>query len=434
MKKSVSCLALATLLFIPAFARAAEIGVNSATFFRYEQRAIPGFAKQTVIPATEFVDVNLEKIGDGNLSFHLFGWGRVDLADRSNDEGTTDSNLTYAYLDYHFPKANAKIKAGRIFINEGVAMEQIDGVNVRTDLQKGFNLAIFGGVPVKLDRDSKSKGDYIAGGRGSYRLKGLFELGVSGLQEGKVTLDPATDVKSDRQLVGGDIWLLPLPSIELNGHTFYNAATNGLAEHSYLLTLRPRKDLTLSGSYNEENFKNYFTFSNIRSLFNPDNAGEVKSYGGELTWNVATPLEVTADYRHDNRTSTTVADRNGSSDRYGGAIRLTLLDKKVRSGISYHRSDGASSFNSYDELRGYGLYDTSRYIFSFDGIAQIYKEKIFNKGEAFEVIASAGWRILSDLALSGEVSYGHNPRNTDEVRGLLRLNYNYTYASKGAKK
>lgn len=235
-------------------------------------------------------------------------------------------------------------------------------------------------------------------------------------------------------MVGGDIWLFPVRFIELNGHTFYNAATGGLAEHSYLVSIRPIRAITISGTYDEQHFKNFFTFSNIRSLFNPNNGGESKSYGGSVSWVVATPLEITADYRRYNRLSNVVTDNNGNSNRYGGEVRLTMLDRKVRSGLSYHRTDGASGFNSYHEVRGYGLYDAGHYTMSIDAIAQFYKNSIYTRHNACEVIGSAGYRVLPELVVSGDLSYGQNPQFNDELRGVLRLTYNYNSASKGAKK
>ncbi|HXE96842.1 MAG TPA: hypothetical protein VN642_10575 [Dongiaceae bacterium] len=434
MKRWGNFLALTLVTLIPSLAGAADLGMSSTTLFRFEQRAFPGFAKVTAAPATEFLRADLEKIGDGNLSLHLYGWERLDLADRSTSEKSNDGDLTYGYLDYRFPTANAQIKAGRFFINEGVAAEQVDGVSARADLRKGFTLAMFGGAPVKLDRDSKSKGDYIAGGRGSYRLKGILELGVSGLYEGGVTLNTATNTKDTRQLVGGDIWLSPHRFIDLNGHTFYNASTDGIAEHSYLLAVKPSRIFSISGIYNEQRFNNYFTYSNVRSLFNPDNGGEVKSYGGTVGWTIAAPAELTADYRHYNRTSQVITDNNGTSNRYGVDARLTFLDRKLRSGFAYHRSDGATGFNAYNEVRGYCLYDTGRYVTSVDAIAQFYKNSIFNRKEAFELVASNGYRILQNLLLSGEISYSRNPQFNDDVRGVLKLAYNYAYSSKGAKK
>jgi hypothetical protein len=434
MKKIGCFLSLALVSLSPLLACAADIGLSSTTLFRFEQRAVPGFDKQTAIPATEFLRADLDKAGDGNLSLHIYGWERVDLADKSVNEGSNDGDLAYGYLAYRFPTANAEVKGGRIIVREGVAAEQIDGVSARADLQKGFTVAMFGGAPVKLDRDTKSKGDYIVGGRGSYRLKGKLELGVSGLQEGGVIINTAGTAKDNRQLVGGDIWLSPFRMLELNGHTFYNSATAGIAEHSYLLEFKPSKIISVSTTYNEQRFENYFTYSNVRSLFNPDNRGEVKSYGGGIGWTVATPLEMTADYRHYSRTSLVSTDNNGNSDRYGVDARMTFLDRKLRSGLAYHRSDGAANFNSYNEVRGYCLYDSGRYVTSMDAIGQFYKNSIFNRKEAFELIASGGYRILQDLLLSGEIGYGRNPQSSDDLRGVLKLTYNYEYTNKGAKK
>jgi hypothetical protein len=436
MKKTWLYLALAlTLASLRPFpAQAIDFGADGTTLFRFEQKAFPGFAKQTIVPATQFLGADLDKLGDGNLSLHLYGWGRVDLADRSTAEKHSDGALSYGYLSYRCPTAKAEIKAGRFFINEGVAAEQIDGVSSRTGLKKGFALVLFGGAPVKLDRDSNGQGDFIAGGRGSYRLNGMLEVGVSGLHEGNVTVDPASGSKQDRELVGGDVWFSPDRHVELNGHTFYNTATSGLAEHSYLLTLKPHKAFSLSGNYNENKFRNYFTYTNIHSLFSPDNDGELKSYGGGVAWTGFAPAEVSADYKRFNRKSKLALDRNGDSNRYGAELRLTLLDNKVRSGFAYHRVDGASSFNAYHEVRGFGQYDSGRYVASLDAIGQFYRDGIFNKKEAFEVIGSTGYRLLPELALSGEIGYGRNPRLTDDLRGVLRLTFNYLAASKGANK
>jgi hypothetical protein len=434
MKRTIWYLALA-IAALPCAATAADWGVNSTTLFRFEEKALPGFSKQTVVPATEFLGADLDKLADGNLSFHLYSWGRVDLADKSTNEKDTDGDLAYAYVSYRFPKANGELKAGRFSINEGVAVEQIDGVSARADLQKGFTLSMYGGRPVHLDWNNNNKGEYILGGRGSWRWKGILEVGVSGLQEGNAPLALGTG-KDDRQLVGGDIWLSPIRAAELAGHTSYNAATGGVAEHSYLLTVRPHKLVTVTGSFNEQHFKNYFTYSSIRSLFNPNNGGELKSYGLGVTVVPITLLEATVDYRHFDRSSDVSTDSNGSSNRYGVEARVTMLDKKLRAGAAYHRADGASNFNSYDELRGFCLYDVSRYVGSVDVIGQFYKNSISTKKEAFELIASAGYRILPELALSGDISYGQNPQFNDELRGVLRLTYNYNSAaaSKGAKK
>jgi hypothetical protein len=423
---------LAIPFFLPPLAHAVDLGVNSLTLLRFEQKNIPGFQRRDVIPATQFIGAHLDKLGDGNLSLHLYGWGRVDLADRSTAGSGSDGDLAYAYLSYRFPKADGEIKAGRFYVREGVAVEQIDGAAARADILKWFTISLFGGAPVRLDMTEWNKGDYIAGGRAGFRLPGFLELGFSGLHEGNVKIDPLTGATDDRQMAGADIWLSPVRFIEVNGHTFYNAATGGLAEHSYLLGFRPYSHFSMFASYDEQHFKNFFTYSNIRSLFNPDNGGELKYYGGGVIWAVAAPLEMTADYRRYNRASNVNnpfnTDSNGNSNRYGGEARLTLFDKKLRSGLSYHRADGARGFNSYHEVRGYGLYDSGRYVASLDAIGQFFKNAIFGKKDAYQVTASAGCRIWPELYLSGDLSYGQNPQFSDELRGVLRLSYNYNSA------
>jgi hypothetical protein len=435
MKKALCYLAL-TVVTLSSYASADDWSVYSTTLLGIEQRAVPGFADQTMAPAIQFFGADLNKLGDSNISMHMYGWGRVDLADKSTNEGRTDGDLTYAYMDYRFPRANGEIKGGRFFINEGVAIEQIDGVSAKADLNKYFTLSMFGGAPVKLDWTKNNKGDYIAGGRTSYRLAGILELGVSGLYEGEVTLDTATGKKGNRPMVGGDIWFSPHRTVEVAGHTFYNVFTGGVAENSYLLSFKPLKVVTVTGVYNDQRFKDYFTFSNIHSLFNPFNGGETKSYGGGVTFVISRPFEITADYRHYKRISDVNTDNNGNSDRYGVEARLTLLDKRLRSGLAYHRSDGASGFNGYDEVRGFCLYEISHYVGSIDAIGQFYRHSIYNRGNAFEVIASAGYHILPELALSGDISYGQNPQFDDDLRGLLRLTYtiNSKTADKGVKK
>jgi hypothetical protein len=201
-----------------------------------------------------------------------------------------------------------------------------------------------------------------------------------------------------------------------------------VAEHSYLLNIKPLKTVTVTGAYDKERFKDYFTFSNLRSVFNPDVGDKLEKYGGSVAWTIAKPLEITADYRHYKR------DTLGNSDRLGGEFRLNLLDNKVRAGLSYHRSDGASGINSYDEVRGFGMYRGDKFFGDLDAIIQIYDHPIHTKHNAFEVIATAGYRIIPELALSGDISYGENPQYTSETRGVVRLTYNFNSASKGANK
>lgn len=430
MKQKLRYMTLA-LACIPSLAAAADVGVDATTLIRLEERSIPGFKDETVVPATQFLGVDLDKLGDGNLSFHLYGWGRADLADKSTEGGSTDGDLSYAYLAYRLPKADGQIKLGRFYVFEGIAAEHVDGVSARTDLGAGFNVSAFGGAPVRLNMSDRNKGDYVVGGRLGFRVPGILEIGAAALREGNIDTGPATDLKDYRQLVGGDVWLAPFKAVELRGHSSYNTATEGFAEHSYLLLVQPHKTFSVSAEYNDYRLRDYLATSNLRSLFNPDRDDKLRSYGASATWTVAKPVEVSADYKRINYDR---AER-GNTNRFGGDVRLTLADRKVRSGVSYHRADSdTDAVNSYHEVRGWCLYDAAKYFTSIDAIGHIYDNSIDTKDTAFELIGSLGYRIVPSLALSGDISYGENPRMDSELRGVVRLSWNFTHTTKGAAK
>ena len=134
------------LLALPGAAISAEVSVDATSIVRVEQRVDQGFAKKDIVPATQFLGLDVDKLADGNLSLHLYGWGRGDIRDKSYNSDQATGSLTYGYLQYRFKAANADIRAGRFFVHEGIVNEHVDGLNVRTDLPLGFGLSAFGGA------------------------------------------------------------------------------------------------------------------------------------------------------------------------------------------------------------------------------------------------------------------------------------------------
>ncbi|TWJ13891.1 hypothetical protein [Geobacter argillaceus] len=447
--KRLAVLAVLVTILLPAGALAADLGVNGTTLFRFRQQSTPGAPKKNLAPATQYLGVDADGIADANLSFHLYGWGRVDLTDESPVDGRTTGDISYGYLRYHFPKANAEIKAGRFFVVEGVANEQVDGVSVRSDLPAGLTLSLYGGAPAAMDVERDARGDYLAGARLSYKFAGKGEIGFSTLFADKspsrqvvggMTLQT---VENQRQLVGGDIWLAPLPILELNGRTTYNSVTSSVGEHDYTLTLKPAKIVTATGSFAERRMKGLYSGTNLPFLFDQFAGDKVRTYSGSVSVAVAKPLELTADYRHTRR------DSYGSSDRYGVEARATASALMAKAGISYHRINATDVRNttgaiipsyglSHHELRGWLLHEHGKHNVSLDAIGYFYDDKtnpnLNGKPSSYEIIASAGYRVLPTLMVSGDLSYGANPLYNDEFKGLVRAEFSFSTTGKGGNK
>ncbi len=438
--KKICCrlICSASLLAFPLAAAAADISVDSSTILRFESRDIAGAKKQTLLPATQFLGLDVDKLADGNLSLHFYGWGRADLVDKSYNNDNLGGAFTYGYLQYRFKEANADVRAGRLFVREGIVNEQLDGVSAHTELPLGFGLSAFGGATVHTKHlygeSSDGKGDYIYGGRANYRYKGMLELGVSGLYEGKApTL--ANYANGNHRLLGGDVWFNPHKMVEIMGHTSYNPETEGVAEHTYLVNIKPIQHLALSGEFNEHRERSYLYAWTMFSAAALNPSEKSRSIGGSASYEITKNIELSADYKHYTR-------EIGNADRYGAEARLKFLDNSVRGGLGYHYLRASQGFDisgnpgsaSYHELRGYAMHDTKNYFAALDALAYIFKEKVHNEKSAWEGTFSLGYHITPALALSGDISYGRNPEFIEETKGLLRLTYNMTFDGKGGKK
>jgi hypothetical protein len=434
MRKIAGLLALA-FAFLPQISEAAaELGVDATTLFRFEERAVPGFAKETVVPATQFFTVDLGKTGDGNLSFHLSGWARLDMAERSATDDNPDGDLTYGYLLYTLPQSNAQVKGGRFFIYDAGTVEQIDGLSLRMDLQRGFNASLFGGKPVKQDDFQDNKGNFITGGRIGYRSD-LFDAGLSVLHEEGAwsrRYEPGTTtlrtISKYRQLVGADLWAAPLHTLELNGRALYNPVTEEMAEQSYIATWRATKRLSLTADYNRYQLETMFSDGNFpMTMFRPIAGTTHSSYGTAATFTVSKPLEFFADYRDMRYRSAGY----GNSKRYGFGARL-LLQERIRLGAAYRRLDAnRGDMISYDEYHAWGIYSRGSFSTSLDLITHRFDRSLYGRDYAFEATVAAGYQVSPEIGIAGDISYAKTPLMNAETRGVLKVNYNHQ--TKGAR-
>jgi hypothetical protein len=438
--KKARC-ALLSLLSVAALSSAAfadDITVDSSTLFGIGQRDVSGGSKETLLPATEFLGLSVEKIGNNsNLSFHSSGWGRLDLADKSFNNDKASGSLTYGYFQYRPSQGSSSVRLGRHFIREGIINEQVDGISGRADLPMGFGLSAFTGATVHTahlaGENSDGKGDSISGGRVTYRQGGLLEIGFSGVYESDAP-KLVSHTPGNYRRVGADLWLTPIKTIDIIGHSSYNPETSHFAEHSYLVNYKPIQKLVLTGEYNQHNERSYlysWTMFSAAAL-NPNDKSS--STGLNASYEINKNLETSLDYKHYSRDF-------GSADRFGFDTRVNYKDNTIRGGFGYHYLNAGQNFAlsgnpsaSYHELRCYLMRDTKTYFAALDILGDIFKDKIYNESSAWETTASLGYHFNPALALSGDLTYGRNPQFTEEIRALLRLTYNMTYTGIGGKK
>ncbi|HET7318671.1 MAG TPA: hypothetical protein VFK23_06000, partial [Nitrospirota bacterium] len=171
--KARTSLLLAVICFL-IFPRSssAEIDVTSKTYVRFFRDA----RDLQYAPLNEYVELDGRDQQQGKWDFHVSAWGAYDFKTEQFGDKTRDE-LTYAYLRYSpYQDRRLLLYAGRHYVFEGVATEQIDGVSARWETTSSNGISLFGGSPVVTAFDSR-RGDAAYGGRLYQRFSSRAELG-----------------------------------------------------------------------------------------------------------------------------------------------------------------------------------------------------------------------------------------------------------------
>lgn len=404
--------------FITAFvgptspAAAAEYDLYSTTYLSLYDRDQAVGEDQQFISLYEYLSLDLWELSGPEWSFHLYGWGRKDLGDDTDDDGAGGS-LSSAYAQYSHPEGKRyQLKAGRFYLTEGTASETLDGIFTRGRHTSGLGGAVFGGRPVENSVSSDEEGDLLAGGRISYVLEGFAELGLGYLtEEGDFNGD-------DRREVGGDLWLRPAEGIEIVGRGLYNLATSGMA--SYRLAARfgplPSLDLLVGGEgyrYGDlfqSSLNSAFGFS----ILDPDD--EVTAVFADLDWRFNGRSALRAGIRNIRH------DRSDPGDANRGelGVRFTLEGFLDGLGLSAAVQTADLPENEYSQVRGYALKSMGNWTFSLDALTQSYEEEISGEDTVLQVVGSAGRRFSGDLKLSGDIRYTESPNFEEDLAVLVR--------------
>ncbi|MBI5418865.1 MAG: hypothetical protein HZA60_02140 [Deltaproteobacteria bacterium] len=428
-RTTLSCATALLLLtsLLPTSSRAADINISSRTYLLIFEREVTRAGSQNFAPLYEYLSADARGLGGTPISFHFYGWGRLDLQDDSGT-GNRSGDLASAYLQYVHPTGNAEARLGRFFFAEGTAAEMTDGIFLKARTPLGLGMAVYGGVPVEHSIAGTKTGDSLYGGRLFFARPGFAEIGASYLKEkGDFQGD-------DRETVGGDLWVRPGGFVELVGRASYNISTSALASQRYVLRLTPVAAVDLALGYESYKYKDLFQNALNPVFLSPtvDNNDKVRVLFVILDWEMVKNVTLEAvlkNIKHD------LTDP-GKANRGELGVRHSYNDRKDVAGLSAALVSADKDENEYQEYRAFASYSPAKWRFALDALTQRFKAEFKDQpGEknVHHVVASAGYKVLDFLQLAGDLTYTQSPRFKEDYAGLIRASLSFGSATGGKK-
>jgi hypothetical protein len=422
MKNGLRCLfglGLMCALSLPTQVLAAELSFRSDTILRGFERDTVTKTGAAVVPLYEYLQVDVETPDEPGLAFHLYGWGRWDLADNGYFADETAGELLYGYLEYTHALARFNARLGRQSIFEGVANEVVDGLRLSSDLGRYFSGSIYAGQPAALAEDNGRDGDSIFGGRLANHLRGYYDLGVS---YKKIR----SDDNDAEEFVGVDLSLYLPANINLQGFSSYNLDSEDFAEHSYEASLK-------LGSVSLRPFVQFFQYDAYFGTATSPNpfsflAGtgeELTVIGADINLPVGEAWLVTAKAKH---YSYEVLD--DTSQYYSAQLAWSGEGRSQVGGeLGYMSGDAAQ--NDYVLVRLFGYCDRVAQSLPIDFVSGDvvyvgYDQAIFDEDSSLFISLGLGKTYLNDalrLKLSGD--YSNDPFFENDLRGMLTASYRF---------
>jgi len=408
----LALLGAATAVSAPP-AAATDISLESRTYV--PARGTDG--ENTHVLLYEYLTLDAENLMQPNLYLRVGGWGRADLADETYGK-KTNGELQYAFLGWRAPQLNAEARVGRVSLTAGVARNEVfDGLLLGSDLPAGFDVTVFGGIPVETDVGGHSK-DSLYGGRVSQGRAGLYRVGASYLKE-----DDSGD--AFREEVGADVFVAPLPLVELTGSSLYNAIAREWARHDYRLALGPFiQRARVNATWSSTDYRYYFQ-SPVHPAFLPEDPEaheKLDKIGGELELALGLGFTLSGEY------TSYKYDVAGAANAYG--VDLGWVGSGITAGGGYRKVHGDEAENQYQEFRANATAPLGPVSVSVNAEHLTYEEAINGEKNATTGRLSLGYPASRSLELSASVEYGQTPEYDREVKGLLAVLWRYDASMK----
>lgn len=403
---------VAGLLLFASSGEAEQVSLSSETILRGFQRDRNDRSKADAAPVYEYLQLNYITKKVPGLSLHLNGWGRLNLADDYN-RGTTDGRLLHAYLQYAPPKQTYQLRAGRQYIFEGVARDNIDGIYGKVLALPGTTVSAYAGLPTMLDNASGVKGDLIYGGKLTYAVPGRYDAGFS--------YKHILDNRAAREhVLGGDLAVNLPKSIYLLGHSTYDLISSSWGEHSYEMRL-PLGPVTFQPFLQRFRYTSYF--SNRRNSVPPfrfleGSGNTLTTAGTDLFWYPSDRTEIVLrfkNYDYQNRFK---------PSQYYSLIATRRWKILSEVGTEISRMQGSEAENRYLLTRAYVYWKFAPGFVTGDVTYVHYDRTIYGKSSSLFASVGLGTGFLNDtLNVKTSFDYSNDPYFKADYRFMVKLNY-----------
>lgn len=386
-------------------AAAVDVSLESRTYVLARGSDSEG----THIPFYEYLNLDAEDLGRPGLYLRAGAWGRADVADDTFGRAT-NGELQYAFVGWRAPRSNAEARVGRVSLTAGVARNEVfDGVLLGTDLPAGFDVTVFGGIPVETDAGGRSD-DTLYGARVSQGRAGRYRIGASYLKEENAGSE-------SREEAGADVFLAPLPFAEVTGSSLYNLIAEDWARHDYRIALGPFLGRArLTATWASTDYRIYFQ-SPVHPAFEPEADEKLDRIGGELEVELGRGFTLSGEY------TAYQYDVSGDATAYGAG--LAWAGSGIAAGGEYRQVHGDADENRYQEFSAHGTKSFGRVSAAAGAEYVAYETEINGEKNATTGKLALSYAVSRALELTASAEYGKTPEYEREVKGFLAVLWRY---------
>ena len=332
-----SAVAVALLLAFDAQAETVDVTVTTLVAGRQDPRdgnlysSVPIFENVSLTVA----DVRLRYVED--LRLVVAGWGELEFLVTDSKLGAT-GDLDIGYVEGKIFRRHLQLRLGRQLVFGGAARAQpMDGASATIAIRRHLALNIYGGVPV-TPRFGVHQGDFMTGGRLSWRATVDSEVGLSYIEVLK-------DGLQGRQDLGADGRWRVRRSLTLTGYALLSLIELRLVEADVAANWQPRTTLQVGADYRRTSPDLFLPRNSILSVFSQETRDQV---GANVWWRPLSRLKAEADYH-------LILAEAGTGHEGGGRLTATLGPTWQTTLAAEARVLRLATANGYVQGRIYGI-------------------------------------------------------------------------------